>query len=34
MDMDILRPGWPWFLVPKDFGLSEEIPKVVSHSPE
>ena len=33
MDRDILRPRWPYFQFQK-FGLSEEIPRVVSHSPE
>ena len=33
MDKDILRLGWPCF-GSKRFGLSEEIPRVVSRSPE
>ena len=33
MDRDILRPGWSCFRS-KRFGLSDEIPRVVSHSPE
>ena len=32
MDRDILRPRWPFF-GSKRFGLSEKIPRVVSHSP-
>ena len=33
MDRAILRPRWPCFSS-KRFGLSEEIPIAVSHSPE
>ena len=33
MDRDTLRPGWPCFQFQR-LGLSEEIPRVVSHSPE
>ena len=34
MDRDILRPEWQCVFSSKRFGLSKEIPILVSHSPE